>query len=289
MRERAVNKIFHPAYMLRCYCVCMQEERDMVELRSGAYMPQIGLGTWQLRNTAQTIVDALRMGYQMIDTSGDYGTQPGIGEGLRRSGLAREDFYLVTKVEEDEDAYAAALNNLRELRLGYANLLLIHRPPARGAGVELWRALCQAQADGLTVDIGVSNYSTNLIDELIEATGEVPAVNQIEWSPFGYSDEMLNYCKEKRIVIQAYSPLTRTHRLRERELREIGFKYGKSPAQILLRWDMQLGVVPLPKANQRAHLEENLNVFDFELSESDMATLKVFNEEYSSLGSLAYV
>ncbi len=265
------------------------DSRTKLSLHTGSKMPVMGLGTWQLNiETAQTIAAAMKKGYPMIDTSGDYGTQPGIGEGLRRSGVDREDFYLVTKVEETDDAYEATRKNLNELQLDYADLMLIHRPPRTGAGVELWRGLIRAKEEGLTKDIGVSNFSAELIEALIDATGEVPTVNQIEWSPFGYSDDMVDYARQKRIVIQAYSPLTRGKRLDDETLSDIAAKYGKTSAQVLIRWNLQRGTVPLPKANRRPHLEEDFDVFDFSIDDEDMATLNGLNERYSSLGTLPY-
>ena len=257
---------------------------DKVKLRTGNEMPIIGLGTWKLTHeTAEALEKALDMGWPMIDTSSDYGTQPGIAEGIKRSGVPREAYYMVTKVEEDEDSYRATLKNLKELQLDYADLMLIHRPPKQGVGVELWQGLMRAKQSGLTKDIGVSNYSVDQMDALIQATGEVPTVNQIEWSPFGYSDEMFDYCDRQGIVIQAYSPLTRAKRLDDETLRDIAAHYGKTPAQILLRWNLQLGTVPLPKANQEAHMHEDLDVFDFNLSSEDMAELLQLNEYFSAL------
>ena len=172
-----------------------------VELRTGRSMPVLGLGTWQLDDdTVGTVEEALRLGYRMIDTSGDYGTQAGIGDALRRTDLDRAEIFLVTKVEEDEDAYEATRRNLDELGVEYADLMLIHRPPPSGAGRELWEGLIRARDEGLAVDIGVSNYSIELMEELIESTGEVPAVNQIEWSPFGWSREMLDFSGRHGVV-----------------------------------------------------------------------------------------
>jgi diketogulonate reductase-like aldo/keto reductase len=128
----------------------------------------------------------------------------------------------------------------------------------------------------------------SLINELASATGEVPAVNQIEWSPFGHSMAMFSYCRENDIVIQAYSPLTRTDRLDDARLAQLAEKYKKSPAQLLLRWNLQLGTVPIPKANQKPHLEENIDIFDFEISEEDMEIFGSLNERYSALGALPY-
>jgi 2,5-diketo-D-gluconate reductase A len=165
---------------------------------------------------------------------------------------------------------------------------LIHRPPEDGVGVELWEGLVRARKEGLARDIGVSNYSSGQLQDLARATGEVPVVNQIEWSPFGHSPPMFEFCRANGIVIQAYSPLTRAERLDDERLREIASRYERTPAQILIRWNLQLGTVPLPKANRKRHLEENIEVFDFEISDADMSALTGLNEEYSSLGSLAY-
>jgi len=252
-------------------------------------MPILGLGTWQLtKDTAGTVEAALRLGYRMIDTAEDYGTQPGIGEAIKRNATARDRIYVVTKVEETDDAYEATRRYLDELQLDYADLMLIHRPPPSGAGEELWRGLIRAKKDGLARDIGVSNYAIDLIEILIRATGETPTVNQIEWSPFGHSDKMLTYCQQRQIVIQAYSPLTRTKRLDDNTLGALAAKYGKTPAQMLIRWNLQRGTVPLPKANRREHLQENFQIFDFEISRDDMASINGLNEGYSSLGTLPY-
>lgn len=259
------------------------------QLSSSREIPVMGLGTWQLKNnTAATIELALKLGYRLIDTSGDYGTQPGIAEGIKRSGLAREEIYLVSKVEETDDSYEAVISNLRELETDYADLMLIHRPPLYGAGEELWEGLMRAKREGLVKDIGVSNYPVKLIKKLIESTGEAPVVNQIEWSPFGFSVDMRVFCDDNEIVIQAYSPLTRAERLDNQILVDLASSYGKSPAQMLIRWNLQHKILPIPKANQEEHLIENLEVFDFVISDEDMDVFDSLNEGYSSLGSLPY-
>ena len=242
-------------------------------------MPLIGLGTWQLKaDTAGAVERALAMGYRMIDTSGDYGTQPGVGEGIRSSGVPRAEIFLVTKVEEYDDAYEATKKNLDELKLDYADLMLIHRPPPHGAGEDLWAGLIRARNEGLTRDIGVSNYSIDQMKRLYDGSGEVPAVNQIEWTPFGWSPEMLDFCSTEHIVIQAYSPLTQADRLDDATLREIAAGYNKAPAQVLIRWNLQRGVVPIPKANHADHQAENLDVFDFELADDDLTRLDALNQ-----------
>ncbi len=257
---------------------------DVKTLHTGRVMPALGLGTWRLtKHTPQVIQDALALGYTMIDTSGDYGTQPGIAEGLRRAKVPRKSYYIVTKVEETDDAYQAVKANLSELRLKYADLILIHRPPPRGIGEELWAGLIRAKNEGLTKDIGVSNYAIRQIRDLAEQSGEWPVVNQIEWSPFGWDEDMLDFCRQHDIVIQAYSPLTHGRRMDDEALADLAVKYDKSPAQLLIRWCLQIGVVPLPKANQRRHLEENIEVFDFEIDDEDMDYLSSLNEGYSAL------
>ncbi len=265
-------------------------KRSTLALHTGREIPVLGLGSWEVMNdTAAVIEYALHLGYPMIDTSSDYGSQPGIAEGIKSSGIKRDDFYLVTKVEETDAAYDRVKSNLKELELDYADLMLIHRPPKNGAGVRLWEDLIKARNDGLTRDIGVSNYSAKLIDELIKRTNETPVVNQIEWSPFGHDMDMLAYSQDKRILIQAYSPLTRGERLNNKTLKQIADKYGKSPAQVMIRWNLQQGVIPITKADEKDHLKEDIDVFDFELSNKDMKTLSDLNEKYSALGSLPYV
>lgn len=260
-----------------------------IDLRTGTPMPVMGLGTWQMTiETADTVHYGIELGYRLVDTSSDYGTQPAIGEAIEATKVPRGELYVVTKVEETDDALEAARAYVREMGLEYADLVLIHRPPPGGAGSELWQGLLEAREEGLARDIGVSNYSIDQIERLIDDTGEVPAVQQIEWSPFGHSSRMRDYCDNKGIVIQAYSPLTRTVRLDDATLARFAAKYDKSPAQMLIRWNLQKGTVPLPKANQRPHLEENLEVFDFEISPEDMEALDGLNEHYSSLGTLPY-
>jgi 2,5-diketo-D-gluconate reductase A len=262
---------------------------ETVTLPSGTRIPAMGLGTWELRGGAGTVRTALDIGYRLIDTADDYGTQPAIGEAIRECGIPRDQIFLVTKVEETEDGYEATKDRLEELRLDYADLVLIHRPPSAGAGESIWKGLIRAKREGLAREIGVSNYTTDQMDAVTDDTGERPAVNQIEWSPFGHSREMLRYCRERDILVQAYSPLTRAQRLDDPTLAELGSHHGKTPAQVLIRWGIQLGTNPIPKASTREHLEENIDVFDFELGEEEMEHLIRLNERYSALAGLAYV
>jgi diketogulonate reductase-like aldo/keto reductase len=262
-----------------------------VTLATGTEMPVLGLGTWQLTGRAarEGVEHALEIGYRLIDTSGDYGNQPQIREAVRSSGVAREEVFLVSKVEEDEDAYASARDKVEELGVERLDLCLIHRPPPTGAGESLWEGLIAAKGGGLAREIGVSNYSIGQIDRLVEATGEQPVVNQIEWSPFGYSEEVAVHARRRELVLQAYSPLTRGKRLGDETLNGVGARHGKSAAQVLLRWNVQRGTAPVPKAASPEHREENVDVFDFELGEDELGRLDRLNEHWSSLAGLPYV
>jgi len=261
--------------------------QSTVQLHTGTQMPVIGLGTWGIRGNKYNVVEeAIACGYRMIDTSSDYGSQPSIGEFFAKGTVPRTSMYLVAKVEEDEDAYEATLRNLEELKTDYIDLVVIHRPPDEGAGIELWRGLMKAQQEGKVRDIGVSNYSEQQIEALVSATGVMPVVNQIEWSPFGWSQQMYDFCKENGIVIQAYSPLTHGKRIDDGIIARIADSYGKTPAQILIRWSLQHGPVPLPKAESVQHIEENISVFDFALTHEDMAELDSLNENFSALAAM---
>jgi 2,5-diketo-D-gluconate reductase A len=259
-------------------------------LPSGNRMPLLGLGTWHLNShTVDAIGSALELGFRMLDTSADYHTQRGIGDALKACGIERDSLYIITKVDPQEDAYASTRKSLAQLKLNYVDLVLIHRPPEDGAGEAAWQGLRRAKREGLVHDIGVSSYSIECIEELVYLTGEMPAVNQIEWTPFGHSPRMLDFCRDNDIIIQAWSPLTRASRLNDDKVGAMAARYGKTPAQLLIRWNLQLGVVPLPKANQVRHQRDNLNVFDFEISAQDMTRLNGLNEHYSALERLQYL
>jgi 2,5-diketo-D-gluconate reductase A len=158
-----------------------------------------------------------------------------------------------------------------------------------GVGEDLWRGLMRARDEGKARDIGVCSYQIAQLQELVDRTGEAPAVHQIEWSPFGHSLDMLSFCAAHEIQVQAYSPLTRGKRLGDARLAAIAAKYDKTPAQVILRWDLQHGVVPLPKAYREDHQRQNIAVFDFELEPGDMALLDSLNEQFSALDKLEYL
>jgi diketogulonate reductase-like aldo/keto reductase len=259
-------------------------------LRTGREIPVLGLGTWMLTShTRDLVANALRLGYRMIDTSGDYHTQSGIGVALTELAPPRDEIYIVSKVETDQDTYQATCKNLEELGLDHLDLVLIHEAPEKGVGEELWRGLIRARDEGKARDIGVCSYKIAQLQELMDLTGEVPAVHQLEWSPFGHSLDMLNFCAAHEIQLQAYCPLTRGKRLKDERLAAIAAKYDKTPAQLILRWNLQHGVVPIPKAGRADHQQENLDIFDFDIEAIDMSTLDGLNEQFSALEKLEYL
>jgi 2,5-diketo-D-gluconate reductase A len=261
-----------------------------VVLRNGREMPVLGLGSWMLTtHTAESVLHAFELGYRMVDTAADYETQPGIARAIQRSHVPRESLFISMKVEENEDGYAATARNLGELRLAYADLVLIHRAPKTSVGEKVWRGLMRARDEGLARSIGVCSYKIAQIQALADQTGEMPAVHQVEWSPFGHGLDMLNFCRANDIVLQACCPLTRGKRLKDERVAGIASKHGKSPAQVFLRWNLQHGVVPIPKAYREDHQRQNIAVFDFELDDVDMAALDELNEQFSALEKLEYL
>ena len=261
-----------------------------IPLLSGNSMPILGLGTWMLTShTTESVQHAFELGYRMVDTSADYMTQDGIGRAIRRFGAPRDSLFIVMKVEPEGNSYDATLKNLEELRLAYADLVLIHEAPEHGVGEPVWEGLMRARDDGLTRDIGVCSYKIDQLRTLAQNTGEWPAVHQLEWSPFDHSLDMLSFCNAQEIVLQAYAPLTRGKRLGDARLADIARRHGKSPAQVMLRWNLQHGVAPIPKAYREDHQRENLDIFDFELDAADMGNLDALNENYSALEKLEYI
>jgi 2,5-diketo-D-gluconate reductase A len=259
-------------------------------LPSGNRMPLLGLGTRELNHhTFETVCSALEMGFRMLDTSPEYHTQRGIGDAMRACGFERHDLFVVTKVGAHVDTYAAIHRNLAQLRLEYADLALLDAAREHDAVEMAWQGLRRARRDGLAHDIGVAGGSIDGVEELVYRTGEMPAVNQLEWSPFGHSPRMLDFCRDNGILILAARPLTHAHRLNDDKVGAMAARYGKTPAQLLIRWNLQLGVVPLPKANHVQHLRENLNVFDFEIAAHDMGRLNGLNEHYSAQKKLGYL
>ncbi|GAB2795432.1 aldo/keto reductase [Amycolatopsis magusensis] len=252
-----------------------------VTLNNGVVMPQLGYGVFQVPDaeTTAAVTSALEAGYRSIDTATVYGNERGVGQALADSGLAREELFITTKVWNSDQGYDKALrafdNSAELLGLDYLDLYLIHWPtPERGLYAETWRALEKLHADGRIRAIGVSNFQPSHLDELARTSSVVPAVNQIEVHPYLQQAEVREYDEKHGIVTEAWSPLAKGgDLLADPVVRELAEKHGRTPAQIVLRWHVQLGNVVIPKSVTPSRIRENAALFDFELADEDVAAL----------------
>ncbi|MDR3107429.1 MAG: aldo/keto reductase [Bifidobacteriaceae bacterium] len=249
-------------------------------LNSGYDIPALGLGTYKIEPgvTADLVDQALRLGYRHIDTAAVYGNEAEVGEGLRRSGVPRQEVFVTTKLWNDAHASDAAVKafdrSLSLLGLDYVDLYLIHWPaPAGGLAVEAWQALMEINGQGRARSIGVSNFRARDLDQIIDATGVAPAVNQIELHPLYQQRDLRSINTGWGIVTEAWGPLGRGADLSDQTVRAVAREAGKTPAQVVLRWLIQLGIVAFPKTAKPERLVENLAVDDFELRPDQMERL----------------
>ncbi|MFI6024618.1 aldo/keto reductase [Amycolatopsis magusensis] len=252
-----------------------------VTLNNGVVMPRLGYGVFQVPDaeTTAAVTSALEAGYRSIDTATVYGNERGVGQALADSGLAREDLFITTKVWNSDQGYEKALrafdHSAKLLGLDYLDLYLIHWPtPERGLYAETWRALEKLHADGRIRAIGVSNFQPSHLDELARTSSVVPAVNQVEVHPYLQQAEVREYDEKHGIVTEAWSPLAKGgDLLADPVVRELAEKHGRTPAQVVLRWHVQLGNVVIPKSVTPSRIRENAALFDFELADEDVAAL----------------
>jgi len=253
-------------------------------LNSGARIPQLGLGVWQTPagpTARQAVLEALRVGYRHVDTARIYGNESDVGAAVRASGVPREQVFVTTKLWNDDHGYDRALRafdaSLQRLGLDYVDLFLLHWPVA-GKRLESWRALERLYEEKRARSIGVSNFLVPHLKELLGAAKTVPAVDQIELTPFLQRRDTTALCRQHGIVVEAYSPLTRGGRLGDPALVDLARRSGRTPAQVLLRWNVQHGNVVLPKSAHPARIAENAKIFDFQLDEQAMAQLDALDE-----------
>lgn len=254
---------------------------DELKLNDGGRIPVIGFGTWQLdpKDAYESVKAALDTGYRLIDTAMIYRNEADVGRAIKDSGVSREDIFLTTKLFRNDMGYDSALaaidESLKKLSQDYVDLYLIHWP---GDSLEKrsdsWRALLEIKRQGKARHIGVSNFEIKHLKRLFDETETKPSVNQIEFHPFMYEQQkdLLDFCKEKGIVFEAYSPLARGQR-QNPKLAEIGQKHGKSASQVMIRWAIQRGSVPLPRSSNPDHVKENFDVFDFKLTDKEMSDI----------------
>jgi 2,5-diketo-D-gluconate reductase A len=247
-----------------------------VRLTGDVTMPLVGFGTWRLRvrQAYESVRFALEVGYRHIDTATMYGNEAEIGRAIRDSGVDRREIFLTTKLpagnagRESETIGAS----LRALGTDYIDLWLVHWPPRGGARPMTWREMLAVQGKGLARSVGVSNYSIAQIDELSGATGKTPAVNQIPWSPRRHNEGLLAAHRERKVVVEGYSPLKGSD-LRDRVLTEIASRHGVTAAQVVLRWHIEHGIVVIPKSSDRERIASNFAIFGFSLDKDEVARI----------------
>jgi diketogulonate reductase-like aldo/keto reductase len=259
---------------------------SMVKLNNGADIPRLGLGTYLSKpgeETYNAVKFGLEHGYRHIDTAAFYKNEVDVGQAVRDSGLDRKDVFVTTKLWNDDQGYDNALKafdaSFNKLNLGYMDLYLIHWP-LTGLRKESWKALERIYDEKLTRAIGVSNYTTQHIDELFTYANIPPVVNQVEFSTFLHQKDLLEHNMKNGIYIQAYSPITRGKKLDNPLLISIAEKYGKTPAQILIKWCLQVDTIVLPKSVNEKRIVENADIYDFDISSEDMLALEVLNENF---------
>jgi methylglyoxal/glyoxal reductase len=256
-------------------------------LHNGVKMPWLGLGVFKVEDGAEVVKSvkiALEVGYRSIDTAAIYGNEEGVGKAIAESTVPREELFITTKVWNSNHGYEAALAafdvSMEKLGLDYLDLYLIHWPlPSQGKFVETWKALEKLYKDGRVRAIGVSNFKVHHLEEIIANCEIIPMVNQVEYHPRFNQQELHDFCKKHGIQLEAWSPLMQGGLLEEPALVEIAKKYNKSTAQIIIRWDIQTGVVTIPKSVKPHRIAENADVFDFELSQEDMDKINALNQD----------
>jgi 2,5-diketo-D-gluconate reductase A len=251
-----------------------------ITLNNGVDMPRLGLGVYKIpdRDVERVVHTAFAAGYRSIDTATFYRNERGVGAAVRSSGLSREEVFVTTKLWNTDHGYDRALRafdtSLATLGLDYVDLYLIHWPvPNQDRYVETWRALEKILADGRARAIGVSNFGVRELRRLVEETEIVPAVNQVELNPFRQQAELRAFATGHDIVTESWSPLARGRGLGTELLTTIAAKHGKTPAQVVLRWHLELGLVAIPKSITARRIAENIDLFDFDLDESDLVAI----------------
>lgn len=267
--------------------------KDCVTLNNGVKMPWLGLGVWQVNDPDEldgAVRAAINCGYMSIDTAAAYGNEREVGQAIRASGVPRESLFITTKlwnaqqVKGYEASLAAFETSRTLLGLDYLDLYLIHWPvPRKMKYVEAWKALINLQQEGLARAIGVCNFHIHHLAELEQETGIIPAVNQVELHPWLNQRPLVEYCRSKGIQVEAYSPLLSGHLREVKELAPIAARYRKTPAQVVLRWDLQNGVVCIPKSVHANRIQENAGIFDFVLSAEDMAAIDALDRGHRFL------
>lgn len=250
-------------------------------LRDGNKMPQLGLGVWQVpdEGAVQSVSEAIRCGYRAIDTAAIYRNEHGVGQAIKNCGLDRQELFITTKLWNDDQGYDRSMraidSSLQKLGLEYVDLYLVHWPsPKRGLYQESWKALIEIKKSGRAKSIGVSNFMIEHLQEIIDATGEVPVLNQVELHPRFQQKDLRAFHEKHDIKTQSWSPLGQGAMLKDPLIQEIAQKYGKTPAQIVIRWHLQNKLIVIPKSVTPARIRENFDVFNFTLESADFERIQ---------------
>jgi 2,5-diketo-D-gluconate reductase A len=270
----------------------LHNQHARIELRDGHLMPQLGFGVWQVSNeeVVPAVATALEAGYRAVDTAQGYDNEEGVGKAIAESGLVRPDVFVTSKLRTKllgrQEAVDGIKASLDKLKLDYLDLFLIHWPcPALDRYVDAWQGLIDARDMGLVHSIGVSNFLPEHIGRIVEATGEVPVVNQIETHPEFQQRAVRTFHDEHQIQLESYSPLGSGAVLDNAEIGRIAKAHGKSPAQVIIRWHLQEGLVVIPKSVTPERIRDNLDVFDFRLSDDDMTAIARLDRPDGRTGS----
>ncbi|WP_462317870.1 aldo/keto reductase [Marinilabilia sp.] len=252
--------------------------KGTVELSNGVQMPYLGLGVFQTPNDQikEAVHAALDYGYRHIDTAAFYNNEDGLGKAIRAHSLPRKEIFITSKVWNTDQGYDSTIDafntSLEKLQTDYLDLYLVHWP-VKGKYKETWRALEDLYEEGRVRAIGVSNFMQHHLEDLMHSAKIMPMVNQVEFHPHLIQQDLVDFCKKNKIQYEAWSPLMQGKVFEIDLFRELSEKYNKSIAQIVIRWDLQKGVVTIPKSVNKERIEANADVFDFEISEEDMARI----------------
>jgi methylglyoxal/glyoxal reductase len=262
----------------------MNHINDRTKLNNKIEMPWLGFGVFQIPEGDQTykaVQAALEIGYRSIDTAMIYGNERGVGRAVRDSGIPREELFITTKVWNDDlrrgTTRKAIDRSLDLLQMDYVDLYLVHWP-VRSKYLDAWTVMEEIRSEGKARAIGVSNFMIHHLEDILRAGSIVPAVNQVEFHPLLQCVDLHQYCIEKGIQLEAWSPLIQGQKMNHPSIQKIADKHAKSPAQVLLRWDLDKKVVTIPKSSRRERIQENANIFDFSLDEDDMVVIASMDE-----------
>ena len=257
--------------------------KDRMKLNNGVVIPYLGLGTWEIRgrkDVDRAIHSALEVGYRLIDTAAAYYNEKEIGEAIKSGLIPREEIFITTKLDNSDHGYKQAIKafetSLKKLDMDYVDLYLIHWP-VRGRN-ESWKAMEELLRQGKCRAIGVSNFMINHLEDLKKNFSVLPAVNQIEFNPFVYEKEVIEFTQNLGVAIEAYTPIARGKKFKNTAIKELSEKYGKTESQLMLRWGLQHKAIVIPKSSNPERIKENTDIFDFNISDEDMKVLDSLDE-----------